>query len=88
MATKDELIRVLRQSFPDLVDGLQTVPGTNRIMGFVASDHFIGSDHKERQDKLWAVIDRHYAKSAQRLFGPITTMTLEEATVHQSEEND
>jgi len=83
--TQAELIEALREDFPDLEDGLFSNKETGRVLGFVASDVFQDEEHEERQDRLWAAIDRHFSQEEQRNLGPIVTMTHAEAETHAVE---
>lgn len=85
MATQEQLIAALRQAFPDVVDGLDTVRGSEKVMGFIASDHFEGMEHEQRQDALWRVIDNAFQPDDRQNIGPIATMTLEEARLHATD---
>jgi uncharacterized protein YgbK (DUF1537 family) len=85
MATKTKIIKALRDGLDaELVDGLDTVRETKRVMGFVASKRFKNLDHAARQKLLWKIINS-VDSSPRNNIGPIVTMTLEEAQLHTAE---
>lgn len=81
MVTKTQLVSALRKEFPDLMDRLEVVRSTRRILGWVASDRFDMMDHGERQDLLWYHLHKEFGADALEHVGPIATLTLDEARV-------
>ena len=88
MATKEQVIAALKRHLDDVDDGLFTIPGTGRIMGFVASSVFANLDHEQRQQRLWAAIDEAIPAGQTANIGPITAMTPDEARLHHVAEAD
>lgn len=85
MATlHEQVIAILRAGFSELQDGLETVPETGRVVGAVISPDFRKTDHEQRQNKLWAVLEKHFTKDQLKSVGPIVTLTPLEAQIDVS----
>lgn len=75
-----KLNRVLRAAYPDVVvDGLDSAKSTGRVLGWIASDHFRRLDDRERQDKLWKMLESKLSPKEIANLGPIVALTLTEA---------
>ena len=79
-----KVIRVLKQSFSDVIDALDEVPETNRITGVVISSVFEGLSHKKRQTRLWRALEAGLTKDEQEDVGPIAALTPAEAMIGTS----
>lgn len=85
MVSKAKIIKALRNDLDaELVDGLDTVRETHRVMGFVASKRFKNLDHAARQKLLWKIINK-LDPAPKNNIGPIVTMTPEEAELHTAD---
>lgn len=77
---QQKVIEKLRKHFAQHVeDGLETIPKSGRVTGWVAAEAFEELDHRERQKLLWDVLDRELTQEEQSNVGPIATLTPEEA---------
>lgn len=85
MATKERILTVLRQHYPDLHDDLFTVAKTGRVMGSIGTDAYLDLDHPERQDELHRILEEGLTSLEYRSVGPIVTMTLEQAHMHEAD---
>lgn len=63
----------------DLADGLETVPGSGRVTGWISTAAFEGKDHSARQELLWGIVDRELEEEERAKVGPIVTLTPTEA---------
>jgi len=85
MATKEDIVARLRDRFPDLVEALDEVAGTHRVLGVVVSTEFDGLDHERRQDLLWEVLDEAFTAEQLTNVGPLATLTPIEAEIKTTE---
>lgn len=79
---QDKIEGILKAKLENYSSGLETTPGTKRIMGFIVSSSF-RSDHHARQKKLGKILDENLEKHELDRVGPIVTMTPEEAEIHE-----
>ncbi len=79
-ALQRKVVRTLKKRFPDVVtDGLETIPATGRVTGWIASNKFRKLDDEARQNLLWKVLNKGLAPDELEDLGPIVAMSLIEA---------
>jgi hypothetical protein len=79
------VIGVLRDEWGDVVDGLQTVPGSRRVMGVVISRKFNRRNHQRRQQLLWTTLGKRLSKTDLDRLGPIAALTPADAELASSD---
>ena len=85
MATKQQIIQALRVKFPDVIDGLDEVESTQRVLGAVISRTFDDLDHDDRQRKLWAALSEAFTENDLANVRPIVTMTPADAELKSAD---
>lgn len=77
---QQKVIETLRSHLSrDVEDGLETVPSSGRVTGWVAAAAFEGKDHPQRQKLLWDTLDRELTQQERSKVGPVVTLTPAEA---------
>lgn len=76
-----KVIRVLRQQFGEVRDGLEQIESTGRVTGAVISSAFNGLDFDERQVRLWNALRAGLTPAEEADVGPIVALTPAESDV-------
>jgi len=77
----ERVINALSPRLRELVDGLDDIEELDRVTGFVVSPDFIDVDDRERQERLWGILEGELSAEVLQCVGPIVAMTPAEAQV-------
>ena len=80
--------RILGETLADFDSGLEYVEATQRVMGFVISSDFKGSDHGKRQALRKKVLAAELSPQEMQRVGQIVTMNPVEAQLHHELEQE
>lgn len=76
------MISILQANLRDLrADGLEEVPDTGRVTGFIVSRDFCDMDDNARQDRLWQLLEKDLKPTELQRIGPIVLLTPAEAEI-------
>jgi hypothetical protein len=75
------MIGALRRQWPDVVDALDEVRGSQRVTGVIISREFEKLGHDARQRKLWRILNKALTSDELSQVGPIATLSPAEVTV-------
>ncbi|RJP32197.1 MAG: hypothetical protein C4547_14340 [Phycisphaerales bacterium] len=64
---------------PDVADGLESIPSSGRVTGWIAATAFEGQGDRERQRLLWDLLGRELTPAERARVGPIVALTPAEA---------
>lgn len=73
---------VLSKRLTDFESGLEYVKSTKRVLGFIISPDFKGSDHAKRQKLLNKALADKLSPDELLRVGPVVTMNPTEARMH------
>lgn len=84
--TVKKLANLLRDHFTDADIHIDPPSRTGRIGGTIVWAGFEGREQLDRQNEVWAIIDKHFSDDEKQRIALIMTLTPDELSTIQDEE--